>query len=93
MSVRLLINKNQEKTPKIYKRTREPQRNNPVYIQRIKGISCLLCKEKKRSTTGRNHFYRSLNSLQGHCMFEHPDENYREYLMSQADKIISGVLF
>ena len=75
-----------------YKIRREPQNRNPCYKLILNyGILCKYC-VRDRDCKGRRKYYRSLNKLHGHLSFNHKTENFKEYLMSLADLVISGDL-
>ena len=87
--------KNVKKSRKIavYKISKIPHRQNPAYKLKLKnGIPCKLCIEKQQDTTGHPKIYRSLNSLHGHCSFDHFNMDFKDWLISLAEKIISGEL-
>ena len=89
-SVKLSNNKRVEKK---YKISKFPQRKNPAYKQRLENpIICKFCNENVKGTTGRTKLYRNLNSLHGHCSFEHQDQSFRIWLIELASQIIKGDL-
>jgi len=91
MSFKTHIHKNVETR---YKQSKFPQRRNPTYKLKLKNpILCLFCEEKYKSSIGMKKKWKSLNKLHGHCAFAHPEENFRDYLISLATKIIKGELF
>ncbi len=87
-----LFNDNKRVGKNQYKISKFPQRRNIVYKQRISGVICKFCEEKQKSSKGRKKKWRSLNSLHGHCSFDHRNEDYKDYLINLAEKIIRGVL-
>lgn len=87
MSTTIFENKNLEVT---YQKSRLPQTRNPIFIQRLEGIPCKYCIYSTADSKGRKKYYRSLNRLHGHCAYDHPNENFKEYLMELADLVMSG---
>jgi hypothetical protein len=81
------INKTDEK---IYNPSRIPQRRNPIYSKKFKPILCQYCEETVQSVRGRKPHYRTLNQLWAHIVYEHSGIDFKPYLMSLADGIISG---
>jgi len=76
-----------------YKISKFPQRRNPVYKLKLEnGVLCKFCDENQKDTTGRKKKWRKLNSLHGHCSFEHFDQNFRIWLINLAGEIIKGDL-
>jgi len=91
MSLKQSENKKVESS---YKESIFPQRRNPTYKLKLKNpILCFFCDEKLRETTGRKKKWDSLNKLHAHCSYEHPKENFRNYLIDLADQIIKRKLF
>jgi len=87
MSITIFENKKLEVT---YQKSRFPQNRNPIFIQRLDGILCKYCINSTADSKGRKKYYRSLNRLHGHFVFDHQNENFKEYLMALADLVISG---
>lgn len=81
------INKKPQTTKKIYGASREPQSQNPIYLQEI---NCLKCPYPH--SAGRKKVFKNLWRLYMHCSLEHSRENYRELVMTIADLIIKKVL-
>ena len=89
MSISVFKNKKLETS---YKIRREPQNRNPCYKLILNhGILCKYC-VRDRDCKGRKRYFRSLNKLHGHLSYNHGLEDFKEYLMSLADLVISGDL-
>lgn len=78
---------------KIFKPSIFPQRNNPVYqFEFEEPVLCFYCETKVTSSRGRKKKWTSLNKLHAHCSYDHKTENFRDYLIGLATKIIKGEL-
>jgi len=87
MSQNLFKNKRVEYPP-----SNKLQRRNPICKVRFKPILCKLCEEKQKDSRGRKKYWNSINRLWGHCSFDHKKENFSEYLVNLAEKILRGDL-
>ncbi len=81
------INKNRELRKKNYREAREPESNNPIYLKEINCLGCHFSHSR-----GRKKKFKNLWRLYMHFRIEHPNENYKELIMSLADLVIKGVL-
>ena len=76
-----------------FKISKFPNRRNPIYKLRLEnGIPCKFCIEKQQYTSGHQKIWRSLNSLHGHLAYDHYNEEFKQWLISLAKKIIRGDL-
>ena len=76
----------------IYENSIDLQRRNPINKKKIKPIFCKLCIEKQVSTTGRKATFRKINEIHAHCSFDHPNENFKPYLISLIKDVFYGRL-
>ena len=70
---------------------RSPYRRNPFFKQKIaEGIICIFCDKTvgQKQTMGRKKFWKSLNALHGHLIFDHPNENYKIWLLELTENLI-----
>jgi len=87
-----LFNDNKSVEKNQYKISKFPQRRNSVYKLKLENaIICIFCEKKVKSSKGRTKKWRSLNSLHGHCSFEHFGENFIDWIIGLAQEIINGV--
>ena len=77
----------------IYKISKIAHRQNPIYKYKLENpIPCLLCEEKQQDSAGHKKTWRSLNSLHGHLSYDHFNMDFKSWLESLAEEIISGEL-
>ena len=81
------INKNQELRKKNYQESIEPESNNPIYLKEINCLGCHFCHSR-----GRKKKFKNLWRLYYHHKQTHPNENYKELIMSLADLVTKGIL-
>ena len=81
------INKKRQTTKKNYKKTRDPQSQNPIYLQEI---NCLKCPYPHLA--GRKKVFKNLWRLYMHFVLEHENENYKPLTTNLAELILKKVL-
>ena len=88
-------NKNVKKPRKIsiYKISKIAHRQNPIFKIRLEEpVICIFCEEKQQDSAGHKKRWSPLNSLHGHLSYDHYNEDFKNWLESLAEKIISGEL-
>ena len=79
---------NLEKPKVVYKKAVNLQKRNPLCRVRIEpAILCKFCEEKQRSSMGRKRKWSTVNKLYGHLVYDHPNENFKPYLIKLADDV------
>jgi len=87
MTLTKSINKKRKVSKKIYRKSREPASQNPIYTQRINGLKC-----HYYHSAGRKRVFKNLWCLYMHYTEEHNLEDYRNFTMQLADLIIKKVV-